>query len=360
MLGGFQGSGGIGRVTSVLANSIAEKEGFNVTAVAYCQSDKPMIYRLSEKINSEYLYTSVMPMAKALVKHHAVSKLTEILKRRNIDIVIACGALYYPLGIAAAKKAKAKCFCWEHINPATTTDYRFQNLCRKLAVKKADKIIVLTKSAQQYYSKHFSVEEQRLAQIYNPVSQDASVSGKYDEKSRKIISVGRLSYQKNFELLIDVAAKVLPKHPDWSWDIYGGGEGADSLREKIKVCGLTDRVNLKGMVYDLYERYGSYSFQVMTSRYEGFPMSLIEGASNRLPLVSFDIETGPDEIINNGENGFLVESQNTQAMIQKIEELIEAPELRIRMSENAFDSVKRFDLAEITERWCEICLKSMK
>ncbi len=355
LLGGFQGNGGIGRVTSILANELVEIDGVNVTTVSYCQKNQPMLYELSEKINSRFLYSDSISMTKAIIKHHAIKKLTQILKQDKIDVIVACGALFYPLAILAAKKCGIKCFCWEHISPSVKADYNFQGVARKIAVPFADKVIVLTKSAEKYYLENLKIKKDKLTQLYNPVSTEAAKSKEYNSNSKKIISVGRLSYQKNFSLLIDVAADVLPKYPEWSWDIYGRGEEYTELQEKIKTNGLEGRVNLMGQVNDLYERYGDYAFQVMTSRYEGFPMSLIEGAANRLPLISFDIETGPNEIIEDGVNGFLVESENASELAEKIDLLINDSTLREKMSKKSFEIKSQFELDETVERWCQIC-----
>ena len=358
LLGGFQGNGGIGRSSSIVVNALAEKKDYKITTVSYCHTDQPLLYKISSNVNMQHLYTSGISMVKAIVKGKAIEKLVKILKDSNADIIVPCGALYYVLGIIAAKKCGIKCFCWEHTNPEVTTDYKFQGVARKLAVHLADKVIVLTKSAEKFYIENLGIKKDKLTQIYNPVSDEAAVNNKYNKDSKKIISVGRLSYPKNFGLLIDIAAELLPKYPEWSWDIYGNGEEYDSLLKKIETKGLKDRVNLMGQVYDIYERYGAYSFQVMTSRYEGFPMSLIEGASNKLPLVSFDIATGPDEIIEDGVNGFLVEAENAEMMADRIEKLINDLELREKMSAESFKLNERFSLDVIIERWCNLVEKT--
>lgn len=358
LLGGFQGNGGIGRVTSVLANALAENQEYNVTTIAYLQKKNvPMLYKTSDKLHPYYLLDSGVSMTKAFLTKHIIRKTRQILIKENIDILVACGALYYPLGIFAVKGTSAKCFCWEHTNPDVGTDYRFQRICRKLAVRRADKVIVLTKSAEQYYKDVLKTNPLRLEQIYNPIADEAAKSEKYNSSSKKIISVGRLSYPKNFSLLLDIASNLLTRYPDWSWDIYGAGEEFNSLSKKISELSLEGRVRLMGQVDNIYERYRDYSMQVMTSRYEGFPMSLIEGAVNRLPLISFDIKTGPDEIIANGENGFLIPADDARKMEEKIEYLITYPEERKKMSENAFASVEKFRMSGILAQWSSLCHK---
>lgn len=353
-LGNFQTNGGIGRSTSIVVNALSNMENYKITTVSYFDSNKPLLYDISSKVNMQFLYKSDVSMAKAILFDNAVKKLSDILKANHIDVVVACGAIFFPLAILSAKRCGIKCCCWEHTNPQITSDYRFQGVARKMAVKFADKMVVLTKAAEQFYRYELDIKKEKIIQIYNPVSKFAAVNDKYNKESKKIISVGRLSYPKNFSLLVDIAAEVLPKYPEWSWDIYGSGEEYDGLLKKIKSKGLEGRVNLMGQVNNLYERYGEYAFQVMTSRYEGFPMSLIEGAANKLPLVSFDIETGPKEIIEDGENGFLIEPENAPMMIKKIELLIENMPLREKMADQSFKLNERFSLDSVIERWCEL------
>ena len=356
LLGGFQGNGGIGRVTSILANAISDIPGYTVTTVAYIQKENvPPLYELSEKIHSYYLLKDNVSMTKAFLTKHIVKHTRKVLKEEKIDILIACGALFFPLGILAVKNLPTRCYCWEHTNPETGSDYRFQRICRKLAVKAADRIVVITKSAEKYYCDILKSPASKVVQIYNPISDEATKSQKYNSNSHMIISVGRLSYPKNFSLLLDIAARVLPRYPEWTWDIYGTGEEFDSLSEKIADLSLDKQVCLKGQVSNIYELYGKYAFQVMTSRYEGFPMSLLEGASNRLPLISFDIKTGPNEIIDDGENGFLIPENNVEKMEEKIEYLIEHVDERERISSAAFNSMKKFSMNNILQQWRSIC-----
>lgn len=354
LLGGFQGSGGIGRVTSILANSLSSDPAFEIHTMSYLRDDRPLLYDIEPAIHQHVLFSSPRSMAKAMLLHQAIRKVKTIVRRENIDILIACGALYYPLGILACKGTKTKCLCWEHTNPTTSTDHKFQNLCRQYAAKRCDRLIVLTKSAQAYYLKAYPVLQGKIAQIYNPVEEDAARSKVYDEQSHKIISVGRLTYQKNFERLIALASRILPKYPDWIWDVYGDGEEKEKLQRMINEHHIESQLFLKGQVSNLYDLYGQYAFMVMTSRYEGFPMSLIEGAANRLPLISFDIQTGPNEIIIDGVNGFLVPALDKENMIDRIEKLISSSELRIAMSLESEHSSSRFRIENIMLQWNEM------
>lgn len=356
VLNGFQENGGIGRATSVLANALSLKENISVYTISYCQTDKPMLYNVSKNIGQFSLFSRSISMTKALLFKRAIKKVKQIIEQNSIDVLVACGALYYPLCILATKGTNAKCYCWEHTNPSTESDYKFQKLCREFAIKHADKIILLTKAAKKYYIEKLRAKENKLFQIYNPIGEEVFQSDLYKIESRKIISVGRLSYPKNFECLLELARDVLPLYPDWTWDIYGEGELRQKLTDLIHAYHLQGRVTLKGQVNDLYERYQEYAFMVMTSRYEGFPMSLLEGGANRIPLVSFDIQTGPNEIIEDGESGFLIPTGDISLMKERIVQLIQDVLLRESMSMSVYKKVQTFNLENIVAQWCELFL----
>lgn len=351
LLGGFQGNGGIGRVTSILVNQLCHEDNLEIHTISYLQDQRTMLYDIAPEVHFHALFHVPCSMTKAILIYHAVQKVRDILKENEIDLLVACGALYYPLGIMASKGIETKCICWEHTNPATSSDYKFQNLCRKYAARKSDYMVVLTKSAEEYYRKHFPKCKRKITQIYNPISENASRSAQYNNHSKKIISVGRLSPPKNFERLIAIAARILPEYPLWTWDIYGEGELKDSLQKMINENGLSEKIRLMGQVSDLYDRYRDYAFMVMTSRYEGFPMSLIEGAANRLPLISFDIPTGPNEIIVDGVNGYLINADSDKDMVVKIRNLIENQEIRESMSKEVYQLTQAFAMERILKQW---------
>lgn len=353
LLGGLQGTGGIGRITSELANRLVEKN-LEIVLISYFKDNSPFSYNLNKNVKQYVLFNTRFSMTEAIIKHHAIKKVKEIIKTENIDFVIACGALYFPLAILASSFTKSRCICWEHTNPKTGQDYKFQRLSRFFSSFFAFKIVVLTKSAESFYRKYFPFSKKKVVQIYNFISKQSIVSKKYNDSSQKIISVGRLTYAKNFERLLYIASKTLNSFDNWEWDIYGDGEMKSTLQKLILEYKLEDKVFLKGNCNNIYEIYQNYSFLVMTSRYEGFPMVLIEAAANKLPLISFDIETGPNEIIENGKNGYLINHEMDDEMIDKIKSLIINKSIRIGFSNNVIALVDKFSEERIIKQWLEI------
>ena len=350
--GGFAANGGIGRVVSVLSGALAER-GIDVYLCAFYERKADAYYEISPLCKRTELFNHPVSMAKAMTQGKAVKKLSEYITANGIEIIIACGALYYPLCTLAAEKAGIKLVCWEHINPKIKNDYKFQDASRKFGAKRSSCNVLLTRSALEIYNGRFKGKNN--VQIYNPIDPALLSKGTgYDTNSKSIISIGRLCYQKNFSRLLDIAAEILPNHPDWKWDVYGEGDLREELTQKCESLGLSGRVRFLGHVGDLYDRYKNYAFTVMTSRYEGFPMTLLEGAASGLPMISLDIETGPSEIIEDGINGFLADNDNNQSIINAIETLIENDDLREKMSAEAKKTAARFSISNITDNWMDI------
>lgn len=156
---------------------------------------------------------------------------------------------------------------------------------------KADKIVTLTnKDRVKYYiySKHFNPE--RVISIYNFLDEKLLDKLKvYDIFSNKIITVGRIDYAKGYEYLIQVAKLVFAKHQDWEWHIYGDSqtEYKDKIIDLIKQNNLQNHIILMGNHSDIYDLYQDYSFYVMTSRYEGLPMVLLEAKAKKITNCKF-------------------------------------------------------------------------
>jgi glycosyltransferase involved in cell wall biosynthesis len=225
-------------------------------------------------------------------------------------------------------------------------------MSRNFGAQRSNAIITLTKDDYLMYKKKF--KRKSITQIYNPIDETIDSDLKYNSASRKILSIGRFSYQKNFENLVEVAKKVLIKNKTWEWHIYGDGADFEKIKRLINKYALDSQLILKGRKNNLYEIYKDYSFIVMTSRYEGLPMILLEGLKSKLPLVSYDIKTGPNEIIIDKENGFLIRKFKTDIMAKRIDELINDEKLRLMMSKKSELLVSKFSINEIIQKWLNL------
>ena len=160
-----------------------------------------------------------------------------------------------------------------------------------------------------------------------------------------------LRHVKGFDMLCDVANKVLHDNPDWKWIILGEGEERKLLERKIKEYGLENKLILKGNVSNVEDYYKSSSIFVMTSRFEGLPMTLLEAKSYGLPIVSFDCLTGPSDIVDNNKNGYLIEQNNVNDMVCKINKIIEDKNLIKKFSNNSKYNIDKFDIDTVIKKW---------
>ncbi|WP_293727360.1 glycosyltransferase family 4 protein [uncultured Phascolarctobacterium sp.] len=349
LLDGFQSNGGIGRVTSLIANELCRDEEYSLTTIAYRKTGESLLYELSDQIKQYYIYENDYSMTQALLYKNIISKLKKILQREKIDILVACGALFFPVAILATIGTKIKCIAWEHSNGNNVSDHKFQKQCRYIGTKFANATVVLTKQDLKIYKCRYSTRN--IYHIYNPVDQKLIRNNNYLGNNKKIISVGRLCYQKNYPMLIKIAKEVLDKNEDWSWDIYGDGPDKQEIEMLIKYYDIEDRVVLKGQVNNLYEIYQKYDFLVMTSHYEGFGMVLLEALSNNLPLIAFDVECGPREVIVDNINGYLIKPFDVKKMIQSVDMLCKSGNLRRRFSFATLKKNELFDIDIVIEKW---------
>ena len=346
-LGSFAG-GGTGRVVSIVGNELCKKTSHEIFALCHSPNGREEIYPVAFPVT--YLYKQRMSMTRAVIMDNYLSKVMQYVKDKRIDVLICCLELLYPMALLAGKRCGIKVVTWLHTNPDIGGDYRFEKESRWIGARFSDCNIVLTKDAQLLYQKRFS--HRRNVLIHNPVDSELlHYHDAYNKDSKRIISVGRLSYAKNYERLLEIADQVKRRHQDWQWDIYGEGEERQKLERIIEEKQLGDFVHLCGQHRDIYSVYPRYAMIVMTSRYEGFPMTLLEAASRGLPMVAFDVKTGPKEIIQDGVNGFLCPMDSDDAMVNRIEDLIGSVELREACSRNSKETAKQFGIDRILPEW---------
>jgi glycosyltransferase involved in cell wall biosynthesis len=166
-----------------------------------------------------------------------------------------------------------------------------------------------------------------------------------------IVAAGRLTTQKGFDRLIDAFAVVAREHPQWQLRIYGEGRERPVLERQIVRRGLHDNVFLMGQTKQLPDALGQASLFVLSSRFEGFGIVLIEAMSKGLPVVSFDCPRGPSEIVSHGTDGLLVPDGDVAGLSTALLELVTDPEKRRRYGVAALQKAESFAQGPVTERW---------
>ena len=211
-------------------------------------------------------------------------------------------------------------------------------------VRKFDRFVVLTEEDKAYWG-----NLPNIMVIPNAIS--GIPAGTALLANKRVIAVGRYTYQKGFERLVDAWHLLASRFPDWKLDIIGEGEERPLLEQRIHFYGLDGQVTLTRPTQEIGKVYQEASILASSSRYEGLPMVLLEAQAFGLPIVAFQCKCGPKDIVSDGMNGYLVPEGDTAGMAQRLEILMKDEDLRKRMGLKAKESALRFNEEVIMKKW---------
>lgn len=217
------------------------------------------------------------------------------------------------------------------------------------AYRRFDAVVTLTEADRAAYREALAGAPTRVECIPNGVPRPRLPPATLEVKV--LVAAGRLVHQKGFDLLLDAFRIVAGRHPEWRLWIFGGGARRDALAAQIERLGLVGRAHLKGTAARLDEQFAAASIYVLSSRFEGLPMVLLEAMSAGLPAVAFDCPTGPAQIISHGRSGLLVPAQDVPALAAGICQLIEDPASRRAMGAAAVADAARYSIDAVARRW---------
>ncbi len=348
--GDITNSGGTERVAIIIMNELNKLDKFNISVLSLVEKEKEPFFKLDENIPRYTIYDHVVRG----ITHIGgiINRTRKAIKEHSIDILIDIDGILEMYTIPTKLFTKVKIISWEHYNFYQHPVVPYRKYTRKMAARWADAIVTLTEEDKGYYESNLNVRCP-IQCIYNPVIWKENVKP-YEVNSKIILSAGRLTYQKGFDILIDVAKEFLNNYPNWKWIVLGEGEDRPMLEEKTKAYGLEKQLLFPGNVDNIDDYYSKASMYVMTSRFEGLPMTLLETKPYNLPIVSFDCKTGPRELIKEDVNGYLVEENNTKKLANKITFLIENQTKRIEMSKNTRLDMDKFNLQPIIDNWVNL------
>ena len=169
-------------------------------------------------------------------------------------------------------------------------------------------------------------------------------------ENKKAISVGRLSPEKGYDLLIKAWKLVTERHPDWELEIYGDGQEKSKLYSIISEYSLSN-ISINAPIRNIEDKYTESSIYLMSSHYEGFGIVLIEAMACGLPCVSFNCPYGPSEILTDNENGFLIPINDIYTLADKVCILIEKEEMRKKMGHKAYIAAMQYSPIKVMKKW---------
>ena len=344
--------GGVERVSYMLANSLIEY--YDVCVISTANKDVNIPFNLDNRIHCIKILDKPEERLKNTV-FKTRRRLRKVLKENKIDVILSMGTYNGLIAAVNCIGMKIKIIFCDHGAIINQINDKKTTIIRKITSMLSDCTVVLTEKSLYDYIKILKIPKKKLRYIYNPIDDSVYKFVKpYNIDSNKIISVSRISKEKGMDLLVNVASELKRLNQNWVWDVYGDGPEFENIKQMINEKNLSNYVYLKGQENQIYEKYGNYAIYALTSYREGLPMVLLEAKANSLPIVSFDIETGPNEIVLDEKNGFLVEPYNVEKMAQKINLLLKNGEKRIEFSKNSQFEIEKFDKERIISQWKEL------
>lgn len=340
--------GGTERVSTDVANMLSEN--YQIIFISMYQTNKTPFFPLSSNIKIINLYDK--PIHGITRYPQLCLRLLKILKSHHIDIVVDVDGILDLYTLAIKRFAQVKVISWEHFNFHQNLGVPYRFFSRKWAGLSADAIVTLTHQDKSSYENGLAHLNCPVFAIHNPVILPTTKIT-YQHKSTMILSSGRFTHQKGFDLLVQAASQVLAGHPSWTWVICGDGEEKEKIRNLIASHHLQKRIILPGNS-DMEQYYANASFFVLTSRYEGLGMVLLEAAAHKLPTVSFDCEAGPGEIILDSTNGYLIKANDVNELTRRILQLMDSEDLRVSFSSHAHDNFTEFLPEYIEKQWIHL------
>lgn len=346
--------GGVARVLSIKANYLVEKLGYEVHILTQNKGFSPLFY----DFNVNVVFHDVLLKGNFFQFFNSfVMGLKSNVKDIQPDVVIVCDnglkAYCIPLILKNKIPLVLEMHCSRFIkerairtNSYTKLVFNCIAFLKRNAIKKYDRFVVETSESMSEWNIKNTIV------IPNPLW---FTTEKFNDlESKKVIAVGRHTYEKGFDRLLKIWKKVVAKHPDWLLELYGKSNKINDLRALAENLDVSKNVIFYEPVRNISQKYLEASFYVMTSRFEGFGMVLIEAMACGLPCIAYDCPCGPRAIISSKEDGFLIENGNESDYVKAIETLIESATLRREMGKKAKLSSERYDIDPIMQTWNQL------
>lgn len=356
LLTSSMGGGGAERVATTLCNAWAAR-GDRVSLIAtFSGGGAGTFYPISEAVEFAYLadkagtkqkgiggYVLRILTLRRLIRETAPDVIISFLPNVNLAALLSSAFLGIPVIICERSDPSGRSYPWT-----------LKTLCR-LSYRFADMLTVQTDAVATKVSAIFPGMK-KVRTIPNPLPEGvlyATPKQVERECPRKVLlSLGRLSPEKQIGRLLNAFAVVAPSLPDWDLHIYGEGRLQAELEQQILDAGLAGRAMLMGPTDQPWEVMSHADAFVMVSAYEGFPNALLEAMGIGLPCVVFDCPSGPREITSNGHDALLVPLNDQDGLAAALASMMGDTGLRRSFGERARESVRRrFSLRSVLREW---------
>lgn len=345
--GNFNNTGGTERVGSMLANGLSEA-GYEVLLASISYGDKPF-FPINKNIKIISLFNS--PGRTLYRTPNIIYKIRSLLKEERIDTLIVVETMSVLFTLPATLGLPIKHICWEHFNFNNALGKSGRRIARQLAARYCDSVVTLTERDKEYWLQGTHHKSQITA-IANPCPFPVQNYIK-KENTKIVLAVGRLTPIKGFDLLLQSWLEVNKAMPDWRLKIVGEGGERSKLTKFIIENKLTDSVELVGNTDNVSQYYRQAEIFCLSSRFEGFPMVLLETLAFGLPVVSFDCDTGPAEVLEN-TGSILVTNNDISRLASSLIEIMNDNEQRETISQNSKKKAEIYQPENIISQWIDL------
>lgn len=361
--------GGAERIITEKMNYLATIYNYDVSVITYYQFHEPNTYPLSCKVKQinlsipfyqQYRYSYPKRLwLKWGFNRQLQIELQQTVNSINPDILIGVG--YTLADVVCSIKCQAAKIIESHearmytqsplLHKNTSlfsTIYAILNrkIYLNIVEKRADAVVTLTKGDALEWKNAKRVE-------IIPNFSIMPISNLSNGESKRVIAIGRLEWQKGYDKLIDIWKLVSPTHSDWQLDIYGEGSLEADLKKRINEAGLIN-VTIHPFTHNISQEYAKSSIQVLTSRFEGFSLVLLEAMRHGLPCVTFDCPFGPKELIDDNKCGYVIENDNINQFAERLNYLIDNQQVRKRFAKEALMKSRKYNVDNIMNLWKEL------
>lgn len=338
--------GGAERVMSQLANQFVE-HGYRVSLITSFKAEGE--YPVDSSVKRIYL-DELQDFGNRLKRNiRLIIRLRKVINRIRPDVLVSfMQEPNFRAVLATRGIKKVKTVVSVRNDPRMEYAGRIGNFVGKYILPLADRCVFQTEDAKSWFPKSM---QKKSKIIINEVSQKFFTQ-KWNPKGQKIVSVGRLTEQKNHKMLIDAFYEVSHDFPESTLEIYGEGPLRNELQSKIDNMKLTDKVFLKGNVNNIEEVLSHTSIFVLPSNYEGMPNALLEAMAVGVPSITTDCPCGgPKMIIDNGVNGILTPVSDYRKMANAIKAMLNSPDRMLEISNNAKKTSTKFEPINVFREW---------
>ena len=373
------GGGGAERVAVTMANYWAAK-GWEVTILTTFAGEPALSYSLDSRVAHllpgaksvdnpitdpeeslpmiDLLNSCSQPERDVLLRHGAhILNLRRAILRTRPAVVISFMDFNNNCVLAATLGLGLKVIVSEHCDPNQNFIGDGWERLRRRLYPQASCVAVLTEESLRFFSSFAGIRRRVIPNPVTPAVFTSSDEPPTQKNGKTLISMGRLSSEKGFDLLLSSFAVLADRHSEWTLEILGEGPLRRHLESRVRSLSLSGRVRLPGFDLRPFDALRRADLFAMSSLSEGFPNALLEAMACGLPVVSFDCPSGPRHIIRNGIDGVLVPPRDDRALAAALDRLMGDEAERKRLGGRALEVADRFGVERVMSMWNELVLE---